>query len=77
MVLHTLAEAQGPKVWEVQELKRQPRREEAREMLQRIAAQVQPIMRRRGWRVRKLSEFYPRSANLLGLNVNAGQEVKV
>eukprot|EP00958_Prasinococcus_capsulatus_P001052 scaffold98_cov307-Prasinococcus_capsulatus_cf.AAC.14 len=76
-VMPTLQDVLGPKVWEVQELKRRPQREVARAMLERIAKQVQPIMRKRGWRVCKLSEFYPRSANLLGLNVNAGQEVKL
>jgi hypothetical protein len=43
---------------------------EARQMLERVAKQVQPIMRKRQWTVRKLSEFIPRSPNLLGLNVN-------
>lgn len=43
---------------------------EARQMLERVAKQVQPIMRKRQWTVRKLSEFVPRSPNLLGLNVN-------
>ncbi|WIA29116.1 hypothetical protein OEZ86_011627 [Tetradesmus obliquus] len=50
---------------------------EARQMLERVAKQVQPIMRKRQWTVRKLSEFVPRSPNLLGLNVNRGQEVKI
>ena len=77
MAKRTLQDVAGPKVWEVRELTRQPRQAEARALLERIAKQVQPIMRRRGWRVCKLSEFYPRSDNLLGLNVNAGQEVKV
>lgn len=43
---------------------------EARQLLERVAKQVQPIMRNRQWTVHKLSEFMPRSPNLLGLNVN-------
>lgn len=43
--------------------------------------QVQPLMRRRGWIVPRLLEFYPRNACLLGLNVGGGggrtREVKV
>jgi len=45
------------KVWEVWELKRKPDAPAARALLDRIAKQVQPIMRRRKWRVKVLSEF--------------------
>jgi len=45
------------KVWEVRELKRKPDAPAARALLDRIAKQVQPIMRRRKWRVKVLSEF--------------------
>ncbi|KAJ2611425.1 hypothetical protein H4S08_003168 [Coemansia sp. RSA 1365] len=34
-------------------------------------------MQRHGWRVKVLREFYPRTANLLGLNVNRGQEIRL
>jgi DNA-dependent metalloprotease WSS1 len=44
------------KVWEVKALKK-PGQEYARAMLEKIAKQVQPIMRRRKWRVKRLSEF--------------------
>jgi DNA-dependent metalloprotease WSS1 len=44
------------KVWEVKALKK-PGEEDARAMLEKIAKQVQPIMRRRKWRVKCLSEF--------------------
>eukprot|EP00854_Cymbomonas_tetramitiformis_P003995 gene3994-4964_t len=43
----------------------------------RAAKQVQPLMRRRQWKVGVLLEFYPKSDCLLGLNVNHGQQVKV
>jgi hypothetical protein len=50
---------------------------EARALLESVAKQVQPIMRRRRWRVPVLSEFAPKNPNLLGLNVNRGAEVKI
>jgi hypothetical protein len=34
-------------------------------------------MRRRQWKVALLTEFYPKNDNLLGLNVNRGQQVTV
>lgn len=46
------------KVWEVKTLKRKPKEEEARKILDRIANQVQPIMRKHNWRVKVLSEFW-------------------
>lgn len=45
------------KVWEIKALKK-PGEDEARKMLDRIAKQVQPIMRKRQWRVKLLSEFW-------------------
>lgn len=46
------------KVWEVKTLKRKPGEEEAKKILERIAKQVQPIMRKHNWRVKVLSEFW-------------------
>ncbi|KAI3786243.1 hypothetical protein L1987_45378 [Smallanthus sonchifolius] len=58
------------KVWEIK-----PAQEnEARQIL---AKQVQPIMRKRKWKVKILSEFWPSNPALLGLNVNGGEEVKL
>lgn len=65
------------KVWEIRALKRKPEEPAARALLDRIAKQVQPIMRRRKWRVKVLSEFSPKNPRLLGLNVNRGVEVKL
>jgi DNA-dependent metalloprotease WSS1 len=45
------------KVWEVRALKTKPEAAFARELLDRVARQVQPIMRRHKWRVKVLSEF--------------------
>ena len=65
------------RVWEWQELKRQSNAAEARAMLERVAKQVQPLMRRKRWRVKRLREFYPKNPSLLGLNVNRGVEIRV
>ncbi|XP_039117215.1 DNA-dependent metalloprotease WSS1 [Dioscorea cayenensis subsp. rotundata] len=62
------------KVLDIKPLKK-PREDEALKTLERIAKQVQPIMRHRKWRVHLLSEFcHPR---LLGLNINKGREVRI
>lgn len=37
---------------------------------------MQPIMRRRQWRVVRLVEFFPRNGHLLGLCVNGGNGEK-
>ncbi|KAJ2358184.1 hypothetical protein GGF43_000988 [Coemansia sp. RSA 2618] len=58
-------------------LKRQPDSAHALQLLQRVAAQVRPIMQTRSWRVPVLREFYPRTPNLLGLNVNRGSEIRI
>ncbi|KAL0354405.1 UNVERIFIED_CONTAM: DNA-dependent metalloprotease WSS1 [Sesamum radiatum] len=64
------------KVWEVKPLKK-VREDEAREILEKVAKQVQPIMRKRKWKVRVLSEFCPSNPSLLGLNIGGGAEVKL
>ncbi|KAL9060181.1 MAG: hypothetical protein Q9162_000795 [Coniocarpon cinnabarinum] len=52
-----------------------PRANEALRELQKIASLVKPIMRNRRWRVQTLAEFFPEQTNLLGLNVNNGQQI--
>jgi hypothetical protein len=54
-----------------------PRADEALHSLQKIASMVKPIMRTRNWYVEQLTEFYPSDTNLLGLNINRGQEIRV
>ncbi|XP_022896124.1 DNA-dependent metalloprotease WSS1 isoform X2 [Olea europaea var. sylvestris] len=65
------------KIWEIKALKRKPNEEEARKILERVAKQVQPIMRKHNWRVKVLSEFCPKNSALLGLNVGKGIHVKL
>lgn len=45
---------------------------EAKSILEKVALQVQPIMRRRQFTVPVLKEFFPSQANLLGINVGGG-----
>ncbi|XP_054779619.1 DNA-dependent metalloprotease WSS1-like isoform X2 [Prosopis cineraria] len=64
------------KVWEIKPLKRIGE-DEARRILEKIAKQVQPIMRKRKWKVKILSEFCPANPSLQGLNIGLGAEVKL
>ncbi|EGN93180.1 hypothetical protein SERLA73DRAFT_190082 [Serpula lacrymans var. lacrymans S7.3] len=56
-------------------LKDRPKAERALPMLQRIASLVKPIMRKRSWVLPVLSEFFPDSPNLVGLNINGGEQI--
>ena len=47
-------------------LKDRPRADQALQLLQRIASLVKPVMRKHGWVLPVLSEFFPDSPNLLG-----------
>ena len=53
------------KVHKIQELKRQERRDEARQLLEAVSKQVQPVLRKRRWTVPVLLEFMPKNPNLL------------
>ncbi|KAJ3340875.1 hypothetical protein HDU93_006167 [Gonapodya sp. JEL0774] len=46
-------------------------------LLKQVASQVKPIMKKRGWRVGILEEFFPSNASLLGLNTNGGQKISL
>ncbi|KAK6908365.1 hypothetical protein I203_102366 [Kwoniella mangroviensis CBS 8507] len=54
-----------------------PKSDQARPLLEKIASQVKPIMKKRGWKVGTLAEFLPSNPSLLGLNVNAGQRINL
>ncbi|KAG8862906.1 hypothetical protein FRB96_000324 [Tulasnella sp. 330] len=56
-------------------LKTKPREKEALAYLQRVASLVKPIMRKHGWNLPVLAEFFPANASLLGLNINGGQKI--
>ena len=54
-----------------------PRSDEARALLLKAAKQVEPIMKTRGWKVRKLVEIIPPSPNLMGWNQNRGETIAI
>ncbi|KAH7886200.1 WLM domain-containing protein [Phlebopus sp. FC_14] len=53
-------------------LKGMPKAERALPMLQRVASLVKPIMRKRGWVLPVLSEFFPDSPNLVDIKAMIG-----
>jgi hypothetical protein len=60
---------------EVKALVRRPQRQQAQQLLERLAAAVLPILTRRCFRVRRLLEFFPTDGALLGMNVNRGAKI--
>jgi hypothetical protein len=50
---------------------------EALELLARLSNITYQIMKKRNWKIKTLSEMYPKNPNLLGLNINRGVEVKI
>uniref|UniRef100_A0A7S3E8Z9 WLM domain-containing protein n=1 Tax=Rhodosorus marinus TaxID=101924 RepID=A0A7S3E8Z9_9RHOD len=49
----------------------------AKEILNRAAEMVKPIMAEKKWKVRVLAEFYPPQSNLLGLNHDHGRKIEI
>lgn len=49
-----------------QHLKGRPHEERALPLLQRVASLVKPIMRKHGWTLPLLTEFFPKEDNLVG-----------
>ncbi|KAG7292587.1 hypothetical protein NEMBOFW57_002622 [Staphylotrichum longicolle] len=64
-----------PVVLSYTHLRGYPFEDEALHLLKRIASLVKPLMRARGWKVRSLAEMYPDQGNLLGLNINKGEQI--
>ncbi|KAI9894677.1 MAG: hypothetical protein M1814_002033 [Vezdaea aestivalis] len=58
-------------------LRDKPNDKEALLILRKLASQVKPIMRQRGWKVKTLAEFYPDEPNLLGLNVGKTDRILI
>ncbi|KAI0304263.1 WLM domain-containing protein [Multifurca ochricompacta] len=54
-------------------LKGHPRSDHALLLLQKVASRVKPIMRKHGWRLPVLAEFFPDFPNLL--DINMGQKI--
>lgn len=64
-----------PVIIEYEHEKFRPREADALHTLRIVASLVKPLMRRRGWKVGILTEFWPPEKNLLGLNWNRGQKI--
>ncbi|KAK4696581.1 DNA-dependent metalloprotease WSS1, partial [Phenoliferia sp. Uapishka_3] len=56
-------------------LKSQPKSDDALKILKKIHQLVKPIMRKHGWYLPTLAEFFPKQTNLLGINCNGGQKI--
>eukprot|EP01041_Mallomonas_annulata_P007975 gene7975-16324_t len=63
------------KVWEVVELKKMSKKDEARSLLDRICLEVGPLLKRKKWKVHLVKEFFPKDPSLQGLNVNRGKSI--
>jgi hypothetical protein len=50
-----------------------PRKDEALTLMHRVAKQVSPIMKKRGWKVKSLIEIFPKDESLQGYNRNRGE----
>lgn len=51
--------------------------DKALKLLRQAANIVSPLLERRKWKIKVLTEFFPANESLLGLNVNKGHTVKV
>ncbi|KAL7410498.1 WLM domain-containing protein [Mrakia frigida] len=51
--------------------------EKALGLLEKIASLVKPIMKKHSWTLPLLSEFFPSSSNLLGMNKNGGEQILI
>ncbi|GAA5854077.1 hypothetical protein JCM9279_004374 [Rhodotorula babjevae] len=69
------SERRPGEVGSITALKSQPRADEALDLLRKIASLVKPIMRKHGWFLPTLSEFFPKNPNLLGVNSNGGMKI--
>jgi hypothetical protein len=65
------------RVHSVDHMEHLPQADVARDMLQRAVDVINVLLKRRSWTIIRVSEFFPRNASLLGLNVNRGEHVKI
>jgi len=57
-------------IHEIKSIKKHSRSQEALELLHRLAKDTHKVLKRHGWRVTSLQEFYPKNKSLLGININ-------
>lgn len=65
------------RIHSVKVLTKLPRANEASTLLQRLVQATRALLIRRKWKVPLLSEFLPKSAGLLGLNLNGGSKIMI
>lgn len=58
-------------------LKKQPLKEDALDIMHELAKLVSPLMSRHNFHVGLFCEMFPKSQNLLGLNVNGGLKIMI
>ncbi|GAA6031184.1 hypothetical protein JCM8097_004050 [Rhodosporidiobolus ruineniae] len=64
-------------VGEFKVLKRQPDSKKAELLLMKIHSLVKPIMKKHGWYLPTLAEFFPTEPGLLGMNINRGEKILI
>ncbi|KAI5477341.1 hypothetical protein MNV49_006483 [Pseudohyphozyma bogoriensis] len=62
-------------VGEITVLKSKPKSADALALLKKIHHLTKPIMKKHGWYLPTLSEFFPTNPNLLGININGGHKI--
>jgi hypothetical protein len=67
-LIYLIATLMSTDVWVLsyEHLKGRPRSDQALTLLQWVASRVKPIMRKHGWRLPVLAEFFPDSPGLIG-----------
>eukprot|EP01039_Chlorochromonas_danica_P006804 gene6805-7517_t len=65
------------RIHSVKVLTKLPHANEASTLLQRLVEATRALLIRRKWKVPLLSEFLPKSAGLLGLNLNGGSKIMI
>lgn len=75
MVGSATTERRPGEVGAITVLKSQPRADEALDLLRKIHSLVKPIMKKHGWHLPVLSEFFPKNPGLLGININGGAKI--
>lgn len=65
----------NPLIGSIAVLQSKPGKEEAFDILKRIAHEVSYLMKEENFKVKQLVEFYPKDRSLLGMNVNRGMKI--
>lgn len=65
----------NPHVGSIAVLQTKPGKNDALNILKRVAHNVSYLMKEERFKVRQLVEFYPRNRSLLGMNVNKGMKI--